>query len=210
MNMIVKKLISTFKNKLDIFDTLMNKGLNDTEIEDFQKYLKQDLPEEYVELLKIHNGEKHILCSMAGFGFSKIEDVKKDWDFLNKNEEIIPEKITQVHKITPILFSNKRVPFAHDGSGNFLCIDYIPNVNGKVGQILYLPLGEQEPISVIADSFNDFLIFLIESIENESLELIDEREDWDIEEWHMADLSFNKTWKNDWTDVAENYNQNHK
>lgn len=39
-------------------------------------------------------------------------------------------------------------------------------------------MGESEPISVIADSFNDFLIFLIESIENESLKLVDEREDW--------------------------------
>lgn len=39
-------------------------------------------------------------------------------------------------------------------------------------------MGESEPISVIADTFNDFLIFLIESIENESLKLVDEREDW--------------------------------
>jgi len=210
--MTVKKVISTFKNKLDIFETLMNKGLKDSEIDDFQKYVKQELPAEYIELLKNYNGEKHILCSMAGFGFSNIEQVKINWDsFNNEEQDNKPEKISHGHKIIPLLFSNRRIPFAHDGSGNFLCIDYIPNVNGKAGQIIYLPQGgESEPISVIADSFNDFLLFLTESIENESLKLVDEREDWDQEDWHMADLYFYKTWKNDWTDIAGNYNQNHQ
>lgn len=209
--MTVNKVISTFKNKLDIFETLMNKGLKDSEIDEFQKDVKQDLPAEYIELLKFYNGEKHILCSMAGFGFSNIEQVKINWDsFNNREQDNRPEKIFQEHKITPFLFSDKRIPFAHDGSGNFLCIDYLPGIRGKVGQIIYLPQGEPEPISVIADSFNDFLLFLIESIENESLKLVDEREDWDQEDWQMADLYFYKTWKNDWTDIADNYNQNHQ
>ncbi|KFF04458.1 SMI1/KNR4 family protein [Flavobacterium reichenbachii] len=209
--MTVNKVIATFKNKLDIFETLMNKGLKDFEIDDFQKYVKQDLPSEYIELLKNYNGEKHILCCMAGFGFSNIEQVKINWDsFNNEEQNNRPEKIFQKHKITPLLFSDKRIPFAHDGSGNFLCIDYIPNFSGKTGQIIYLPQGEPEPISVIADSFNDFLLFLIASIKNESLKLVDEREDWDQEDWHMADLYFYKTWKNDWTDIADNYNQNHQ
>lgn len=206
MNDKVNKLIEAFKNKLDIFDKLMNLGTTTTEIVEFEKFIGQKLPLEYIDLLQKYNGEKHILCCMAGFGFSSIEDVKINWKLFDNQEHRKPEKIFQETKITATLFSDKRIPFAHDGSGNYLCIDFLPNTAGRIGQIIYLPLGEDETISVIADSFKDFITFLINAIENERLKLIDEREDWDEQDWQMAELHFFSTWNDDWTDIADEYN----
>ena len=202
----INKLIDSFKKKLPDFDNFMNIGATNEEINHLENTVKQKLPNEYIELLKRYNGEKDILCCMA-FGFLSIQEVLIQWNLFDNQDHKKPEKLFQENKIKESLFSNKRIPFAHDGSGNYLCIDYFPNFDGKIAQILYLPLGEPEPISVIADDFNGFITFLSNAIENNKLVLVDEREDWDEEDWEKAELYFYKTWKSDWTDIAEEYNR---
>ncbi|MBS7253886.1 SMI1/KNR4 family protein [Flavobacterium branchiicola] len=202
---LIKKLIEAFKSKLDILDEFMNVGATSTEIKDLETFIGQKLPESYIDLLQTYNGEKRILCFMAGFGYLEIDDVKMQWEFFKNAPDCNAEGITQINKIKNTLYSVKRVPFGHDGSGNFLCIDFDPETEGLPGQILYLPTGDPEPISVIADNFDAFLLFLTEKIESEALKLTDEREDWDEEDWEMADIYFENTWKDDWTDIAEEY-----
>lgn len=209
-NKLIHMLIEAFKSKLDIFDTFMNKGANEKEILDLENSISLALPVSYIDLLKTYNGEKR-LGIMAGFGFLSIEDVKIQWDFFRiSSGQGEPESIYQKNKIKNILYSAKRVPFAHDGSGNFLCIDYDPASQGKSGQILYLPAGDPEPISVIADDFDTFLTFLIDAILSDKLMLIDERDEWDEEDWEKAEIYFENTWRDDWTDIANEYNLKHK
>lgn len=209
-NTSINKLIEAFKSKLDIFESFMNDGANEKDISDLEKSVNQVLPASYTNLLKTYNGEKNILGVMAGFGFLKIEDVKVQWDFFQiAAGQSEPDSIYQKNKIKNELYSVKRIPFAHDGSGNFLCIDYDPASEGKNGQILYLPAGDPEPISVIADDFDEFLTFLINAIISERLKLTDERDEWEEDEWEKAEIYFNRTWKNDWTDIANEYNLRH-
>lgn len=204
---LVNKLFETFRSKLDIFDSFMNDGANEKDISDLEKSVNQILPASYIDLLKTYNGEKKSLGVMAGFEFLTIEDVKVQWDFFKTaTGEREPDSVYQKNKIKNELYSVKRIPFAHDGSGNLLCIDYDPNIEGKKGQILYLPCGDPEPISVIADDFDEFLTFLIDAIISERLELTDERDEWDEEDWEKAEIYFNKTWENDWSDIADEYN----
>lgn len=206
-NKSIIKLSEAFKSKLDIFDTFMNNGANEKDINALEKSLNQILPNSYIDLLKTYNGEKRFLGAMAGFGFLGIEEIKLHWSFFetatNQRE---PDSVYQKDKIKNELFSVKRIPFAHDGSGNFLCIDYDPGIKGKNGQILYLPTGDPEPISVIADHFDDFLSFLIDAINTEKLKLTDERDEWDEEDWEKAEIYFEHLWKDDWTDIADEYN----
>ncbi|WP_337967220.1 SMI1/KNR4 family protein [uncultured Flavobacterium sp.] len=201
------RLSEAFKSKLDIFDTFMNDGANDKEIVDLEKSLNQILPSSYIDLLKTYNGEKKSVGFMGGFGFLGTQEIVLHWDFfkigINERE---PDSVYQKDKIKNELFSIKRIPFAHDGSGNFLCIDYDPGVEGKNGQILYLPTGDPEPVSVIADNFDEFLSFLIDAVTTEKLKLTDERDEWDEEDWEKADIYFEHLWKDDWTDIADEYN----
>ncbi len=203
---IVDSLIQTYKSKLDIFDSFMNEGLSNEEIAELQKYLNVQLPEAYTYLLKKYNGEKKILCCMA-FGFCSINEVKSNWNFFKKQsiDLCLPEDVYQKDKIRNILYSELRIPFAHDGSGQFLCIDFIPNHAGNMGQIIYLPCGEPEPICVIANNFEDFIEFLISSLQTGKLELIDERADYEEDEQELAidDIHFQENWKDDWTDIAQ-------
>lgn len=206
-NTLTEKLITVYKSKLDILDKIMNIGAKDFEIKELEKFVEQKLPNSYIKLLEKYNGEKKVFNFMGGFSFSSIKDVKQDWIFFQQApKDVIPAGINQEKKIKNILYSTKRIPFAHDGSGNFLCLDFCPNFDGKLGQILYLPSGDPEPISVIADSFDDFLNLIINKIESEKLKLIDERSDWDNKDWEKADIYMFKTWKNDWSDIAEEYN----
>jgi len=210
-NILVNKLFDAFRSKLDIFDSFMNDGASEKEISDLEKSVNQILPASYIDLLKTYNGEKKSLGVMAGFEFLTIEDVKVQWDFFKTAEgEREPHSLYQKNKIKNELYSVKRIPFAYDGSGNLLCIDYDPNIEGKEGQILYLPCGDPEPVSVIADDFDEFLTFLIDAVISEKLELTDERDEWDEEDWEKAEIYFNKTWENDWTDVADEYNLRNK
>ncbi|PIF31209.1 cell wall assembly regulator SMI1 [Flavobacterium sp. 9] len=201
------RLSEAFKSKLDIFDTFMNNGANDKEIVDLEKSLNQILPSSYIDLLKTYNGEKKSVGLMGGFGFLGTEEIVLQWDFFKTAESNIePDSVYQKDKIKNELYSVKRIPFAHDGSGNFLCIDYDPGVEGKNGQILYLPTGDPEPVSVIADNFDEFLSFLIDAVTTEKLELTDERDEWDEEDWEKAEIYFDGTWRDDWTDIADEYN----
>jgi cell wall assembly regulator SMI1 len=206
-NKLIIELSDAFKSKLDIFDTFMNPGANKKDIFDLEKLLDQTLPSSYVDLLKTYNGEKKFLGVMGGFGFLGIEEIKMHWNFFKiaGNQEE-PDSIYQKDKIKNILYSVKRIPFAHDGSGNFLCIDYDAGIKGENGQILYLPTGDPEPISVIANNFDQFLSFLIDVVITERLKLTDERDEWDKEDWEKAEIYFEHLWKDDWTDIADEYN----
>ncbi|MFB9077511.1 SMI1/KNR4 family protein [Flavobacterium procerum] len=198
--------INVCKSKLDIFDRFMNKGATDAEILELESFTGQKLPLSYVQLLRTYNGEKRRLGFLGGFGYLSIEEVKNEWTFFKNAPDTKPEGVNQVKKLANVLYSTKRIPFAHDGSGNFLCIDFIPNSEGVSGQIIYLPCGSPEPVSVIADNFDAFLNLMIEKIRSEKLELVDEREDWDAKDWEKAEVYFYRTWKNDWSDIAEEYN----
>jgi cell wall assembly regulator SMI1 len=203
---LIEDCINAFKSKLDIFDQFMNTGAAANEINELEDYIDFKLPESHKELLKKYNGEKQFIGFMGGFGFLGTEEIKTQWDFFKEAPEMEAEGINQVEKIKNTLYCPKRIPFAHDGSGNFLSIDFNPNRKGTSGQILYLPTGDPEPIAVIADSFDEFLILIIEKLDSEELELIDERDDWDEEDWDKAEIYFQKTWKNDWSDIAAAYN----
>lgn len=201
-----QQYIAAFQSKLDILDQFMNAGAADNEINELEDLIEAKLPASHIELLKTYNGEKRSIGFMAGFSYLSIEEIKMQWTFLKEAPEMEAEGINQTKKIKNTLYCPKRIPFAYDGSGNFLAIDFNPNSEGTLGQILYLPTGDPEPIAVIADSFDDFLALIIEKLETEMLELIDERDDWDEEDWHMAEIYFQQNWENDWSDITAEYN----
>jgi cell wall assembly regulator SMI1 len=110
--------------------------------------------------------------------------------------------VFQNELLLPVLFHKGRIPFAHDGSGNYLCIDFVPGEKGKSGQILYVPCGDPEPLSVIFWSFDDYIDFLIAALKTERINLFDDREDYDEDDRDLADVYFYKNWRDDWMDIA--------
>ena len=205
---IIEKLVEAYKSRLPDFDEFMNEGASYSEIDHLIESVDQELPASYVELLYNYNGEKTILNTMGGYSLLSLEQVEMQWRlFSAKDRSIRPKEIFQEGKIQPLLYHRNRIPFAHDGSGNFLCIDFYPDIKGEIGQIIYLPTGNLDPVSVIFKNFEEFVEFLIEALESSLFTFRDERRDWSQEDWHMAEIYFYNTWRNDWVDLAESYNE---
>ncbi|MBT32601.1 MAG: transcriptional regulator [Thalassobius sp.] len=206
----IEQLFETLSSKLDIYESFLNEGASEPEIKEIEKATGLSVPELLLQLLQKYNGEKKTL-GFLGLRFLSCSEIIAQWKLLdqissqpdfNEGERLYfqPELLT-----AKSFFSNKRLPFAHDGSGQLLCIDYIPGEKGNEGQIIYLPTAEPEPMSVIASSFDSFIQFIIKALQSGSLALYDDRDDYEDDEQHFAEIYFYKQWKQDWTDIAVEY-----
>ncbi|MEZ0611683.1 SMI1/KNR4 family protein [Fibrella sp. WM1] len=203
MNNLVEKYTSLVASCIPRLESSMNPGCSPEQIMRLEQELGVELPESYKQLLSWHDGEKQIKI-LLGHSFISASEVLSIFKrFLETRAGIRDLKIYQPELILPFYFNKKRVPFAHDHSGQYMCIDYEPGKEGRVGQIIYLPLGEPEPISVVANSFDDYLAFLISAIQSGRLkaDVYDEPDDDYFEAY------FVNYWRDDWTDIADEYNQ---
>ena len=201
-------LINLYKSKIDILDLFLAKPATRKELDEVEKITGLQMPKTLRDLLSITNGENKFIGLMCGFEFLSVEMIICLWKrFKNRNYEW---DVYQKGLLNTNLYSTKRLPFAYDGSGQHLCIDYAPGKKGKMGQVIYLPCGEPEPISVIFNDFNEYTNFIIESLTSSRLAIEDDRNEWDEEDWGKADLYLYQTWKDDWTDIADEYNKRNK
>ena len=207
---IIDDLFKAVSEKLDIYTSFLNVGASEKAIHLIAEKTGLKVPPTLAQLLKRHNGEKKFL-GFLGHGFLSSEEMIIRWQ---QNSDILKNKsfdegerfYYQEELLTPnSFFSEKRLPFAHDGSGQYLSIDYNPGLKGKMGQIVYIPMGEPEPMSVIAGSFDEFIVFITDAINTGKLALADDREDYEEDEQHFAEIYFYETWKQDWTEIAEAY-----
>ncbi len=212
-----QQLIDAFTSKLDIFPKFLSAGADISEIENAEKTIGLKFPEGLAQLLAITNGEGNKKykygqgLGLFAFQFLSLEEIMQQRQFSIDREDLEDEVYApQAQLLTNNLYSGKRIPFAYDGSGQSLCIDFLPGPEGKEGQIIYLPCAEPEPICVISDNFNDFLSLMTGYVKSGKLALMDEREDWDPGDWEKADLYFYRTWRNDWQDIADEYEARRK
>lgn len=216
-----KELLSIVSSKLEDYENFLNEGATEAQLKKLEEFSGFDIPLELKNLLRHTNGEGKNKLAILGFFLSSTERIMNDINSFKENSSCYPESIYQDNMVKPDLYNHKRIPFATDESGQYLCIDYDPDSKGQYGQIIYLPCAEPEPISVIARNFDEYLDFTISSLKNNQLSLYDERDDWDEDDWEEwrvneeSDLSkvyvyFQKKWKDDWTDVADLYNEKRK
>lgn len=217
-----EKLIKVINSKIDFLEHFVNDGATTKEIDELEKEVGFELPKSLKRLLQIANGEGRIKLKILGLFFSSTHRIIHDLNFFKDSPVVEPEVgLYQEKMVKPDLYNVKRIPFATDESGIYLCVDFDPDENGTYGQVVYLPCAESEPVSVIADSFDDFLDFIIESYENGKIYLYDLRDDWDEDDWEewrvdegsdysVLELYFDYKWSQDWTDVSDRYNNRKK
>ncbi|MCM3340552.1 SMI1/KNR4 family protein [Paenibacillus sp. MER TA 81-3] len=105
------------------------------------------LPESFKMLYALHNGEKsgeHLL--MLGFYWMSLQDILYEMKGqLEIAEEYEFDTISyQKEYIQEVTWSPGWIPFAADGSGNYIALDLTPGVHGKVGQIISCGRDENE------------------------------------------------------------------
>ncbi len=125
------------------------------------------LPDNFKQLYSMHNGERpgeHLL--MLGFYWLTLQNIEyeirlqleiaADYEF-----DTISYQKDHIQEVT---WNPGWIPFAADGSGNFIALDLAPGPKGTKGQIISCGRDEQEMV-VIADSLESFYSFILEQFQ---------------------------------------------
>ncbi|MCE7991857.1 MAG: SMI1/KNR4 family protein [Roseivirga sp.] len=173
--------IATYKSKLADLEDFMNPPARAAEIIKLEEMTGNSLPESYKELLSRYNGEKKYF-GILNYGFMSLTEVERQYLFMKDDQDVggYQPKLEQPGRAFATLVGKNRLPFAHDGTGNYFCFDFEPDVNGVKGQVVYIAFGDSDPLIVLANSFEDFLTFLMESVKNGQTKFHDDREDYDF------------------------------
>lgn len=125
------------------------------------------LPEEFKNLYRLHNGQEDCCDSLFDFfNLNPARDILRTWDALKTVEPQCEEdgiKADPDEGIKDKWCSSKWLPFANTADGHSICIDYDPDEGGKVGQIVVFWYNDEER-PLIADSFADFLKSYLEKL----------------------------------------------
>lgn len=197
---ILEAFLNAVRSKIPNIDECMNGGCSEDEIAELEQTVGKQLPKSYTDLLRKFNGEKKLVLFMGGFVLLNVKKVLWEHNFVTTNPYLKETDVVQAELIQPYHYQRNRISFA-GASGCFLCIDYSPGEKGKEGQIIYLPLSQPEPLSVVFNDFDEYLSFLTQAI-NEGKVKVSEDENDDSVHYY-----FEKTWRDDWTDIAANYIQ---
>ena len=167
----------------------LNSGANEAEIAALEQHIGILLPEQVRELYRWHNGQSEDSCRVIGlfFGmpFSSIDRVIQHWDracsVLRKSSAQELEAWSKDYSCVPVatikqaVMSRSWIPLSDDSAGNYLGLDFDPDVNGSVAQII--SFGGREFTRVrAAESLEKFLENLLFLYEHGQYELIEEGE----------------------------------
>lgn len=216
------KLIEALATKFKEIKEYLPAGATDEEIRLIEETAEVILPQTLKDLLKIVNGGgaegAEEPFGILGYFFYRCATMVHEINTFKQNDgKHKMYGLYQDRMIKNNMYSPKRIPFAYDCSGQYLCIDFDPDVNGEYGQIIYLPCGISDAALVIASNFDEYIDFLINAVHTDLLGFEDEREEWDEEEWEewrtekkssmeLLHVHFYRNWKADWTDLADAYN----
>jgi cell wall assembly regulator SMI1 len=125
------------------------------------------LPDNFKQLYVMHNGElpgEHLL--ILGFYWLSLQNIEyeirlqleiaADYEF-----DTISYQKDYIQEVT---WNPGWIPFAADGSGNFIALDLAPGPKGTKGQIISCGRDEQEMV-VIANSLESFYSFILDQFQ---------------------------------------------
>ena len=134
----------------------LNPPATNEEIEELKNALGVDLPDDFISVLKINNGQKGdsawLFDSQEFLSTKRIIEEFNTWKNLLESE--LQGKISIPDDgVKSDWWNVNWIPFTSDGCGDHYCIDLSPTANGTKGQIitLWFELAERE---IVAQNFS--------------------------------------------------------
>jgi hypothetical protein len=176
----LKKEIAQYGSEDDLNDLKIAEGASKEDI-DKLKSAYPECPSSLINLLKCVNGTfhrmqgEHLICvyilgsDLGSYPYyllsvdQILESINKDRDF-SYLMEYYPDKDVLDSKIHPVLKAGKYLHFSNcmnNGGTSELFIDFNPTEKGVCGQIVRY-VHDPDECRVIADSFGDYLQFLMD------------------------------------------------
>ncbi|ANQ49389.1 molybdenum cofactor biosynthesis protein MoeA [Flammeovirga sp. MY04] len=146
----------------------LNTNASEVDITKLEKTIGGKLPKDYIEFLKIHNGQERDSEGLIDTEeFLSTDRVIEEWsvwkDLLDKGD--FKESESEPDEgIKPDWWNSKWIPITYDGNGNHYCIDIDPSSSGTNGQIIRMwhDSGERE---LIANSFKEWISNYVNDLE---------------------------------------------
>ena len=136
----------------------LNPPATDVEIEELITTIGIDLPKDFTDILKIHNGQKGeaawLFDSQEFLSTYRIIQEFNIWKKLLKSE--LKGKVsTPDDGVKNDWWNIYWIPFTSDGCGDHYCLDLNPNIKGKNGQVITLWYESSER-EIVSSSFSQW------------------------------------------------------
>lgn len=142
----------------------LNPPANDSEILELEERLGVTLPADYIECLKVHNGQKGNADGLfSGLEFLSTRRIQSEWTIwknLLDSGDFDGDRSVPASGIRADWWNPKWIPFTYNGGGDHLCLDLDPTSEGRTGQIIALwhdDNARQMESSSFAQWFSDFV-----------------------------------------------------
>lgn len=121
----------------------LNPPASDEDIARMEQVLGAPLPADYIASLKIHNGERAgpAFGLFRGDEYLPVDSVLSNWACWKElcDKGVFDENSSDGGStVSSLWWHTGWIPFSHDGSGNFLCVDTAPGRDGAGGQIIQM------------------------------------------------------------------------
>ncbi|GMG19349.1 unnamed protein product [Ambrosiozyma monospora] len=142
----------------------LNPPITSDQLQLLERSLDVNLPEDYKESLRIHNGSSGNVGLIDGQEYLHHEEIIKQWkiwdDLLHEGmfDDSADEDCDEDYdsQIQPnCWWCSKWVPFTHDGSGDHFCLDLEPSSSGQSGQVITM-WHDSPSRTVLATSFREY------------------------------------------------------
>lgn len=169
MKTIWKRIEKWLQEHAPEIDVRLLPGIEDDEIVSFEKKNKVDLPADFKESAKIHNGQHGLATPLIGsWRLLSLDDIVRDIKLMNKinaREKLDETEAVAVGPVKAVWWSSKWISIASNGAGDLICLDLTPETGGNVGQlVLFLHMSEKR--EVLASSFHEYLEKFADDLEN--------------------------------------------
>jgi len=120
----------------------LNPPATDAEIHGLEQQLGITLPADFVECLKIHNGQKGEADGLFdGLEFLSTQRILNEWSIwkgLLDGGDFDGDQSNSASGIKADWWNPNWIPFTYNGAGDHLCIDLDPADQGQIGQVITL------------------------------------------------------------------------
>lgn len=144
----------------------LNEGAEDFLFSALEAKIGVDLPDEFVEFYKIHNGQN--FEAVGGFIYCEqllpITGVIDEWNIWKKlydDKDFDDSQSSPAKGIKDDWWNPLWIPITSDGSGNNYCVDLDPAEGGKIGQVIRM-WHDDAIRELVANSISEWFLQLID------------------------------------------------
>jgi cell wall assembly regulator SMI1 len=173
-------------------------GASEKAIADLEKHIGLQLPDDFKAFYRVHNGQgKEVFGLVFGLELLSIPRIQQEWDNWNNLGDDLNADLAHAMSsepagyVKPLYLNPKWVPFTTDQTGTHIGMDFDPDHQGVVGQVITFGRNENKK-KVLARSFRDYIHLLVKQLQTL---------DWSLDPedgWEIRDKTYGKRHYHDW------------